>query len=76
MSVDPAILLALTLAFLLSALFAAAVFYDLTVFRRRKNNGSKAVYRCANCRYIYTVPRRTPLARCPQCGQHNEPVRE
>lgn len=76
MSVDPVNLLAVTLAFLLAALLAAAVFYDFTVFRRRKNNRSKAVYRCETCRHIYTVPRRFPLARCPQCGRQNGPVKE
>ena len=76
MPVDPVNLLAFTLAFLLAVLLAATVFYDFTVFRRRKKNRSKSVYRCDFCRHIYTVPRRVPLARCPQCGRQNGPVRE
>jgi hypothetical protein len=60
----------------LGALFAAAAVYDFIVFRRRRRNGWHAVYRCDECRCIYTAPRRTPLARCPQCGRLNPPVRE
>jgi rRNA maturation endonuclease Nob1 len=76
MPVDPLHLIALPLILSLVALFAAAAAYDFMIFRRRRKNGNKAVYRCENCRHIYTVPLRTPLARCPKCGQQNEPVRE
>lgn len=69
-------LLVLPTAVLLTALFAAAIFYDVTGFYHRKKNRSKAVYRCNDCRHIYTAFRRTPLARCPLCGKQNEPVRE
>lgn len=68
-------LLVLPTALLLLTLFAASIFYDFTVFRRRRKNRNKAVYRCAECRHIYTEFRRTPLARCPKCGKQNEPVR-
>jgi hypothetical protein len=77
MPADPVSLLFLPLVLALAALFAAAFTYDFILFRRRRrNNGNKAVYRCDVCRHIYTVPRRTPLARCPRCGRPNKPVRE
>ncbi len=75
MPVDPLSLFVLPLMIALAALFAAAAAYDFIIFRRRKNR-NKAVYRCDACRHIYTVLHRTPLARCPQCGKQNEPVRE
>ncbi|MDD3275898.1 MAG: hypothetical protein PHP93_02490 [Kiritimatiellales bacterium] len=68
-------LFVLPMTLLLAALFAAAVFYDITVFYRRRKNRNRAVYRCKECRHIYTEFRRTPLARCPRCGKQNEPVR-
>ena len=76
MPVDPLSLFTIPLTLALAALFAAAAAYDIITFRRRRKNGSQAVYRCDACRHIYTVPRRTPLARCPKCGKQNEPVRE
>jgi len=75
MQVEPLSLFTVPLSLSLFALFAAAAAYDFIVFRRRRKNGDKAVYRCVNCRHIYTAPRRTPLARCPQCEQQNEPVK-
>ncbi|MFA7256672.1 MAG: hypothetical protein WC047_03765 [Kiritimatiellales bacterium] len=76
MPVDPLNLFTLPLTLAMVALFAAAMVYDLLIFRRRRKNGYKAVYRCDTCRHIYTVPHRTPLARCPKCGRQNEPVKE
>jgi len=76
MPVDPLSLFTIPLTLALAALFAAAIAYDFLVFRRRRKNRNQAVYRCDACRHIYTVPRRTPLARCPKCGKQNEPVRE
>lgn len=61
--------------FALVALLAAAAFYDFTAFRRRRGV-HETVYRCDFCRHIYTESHRTPLARCPKCGQQNKPVRE
>jgi rRNA maturation endonuclease Nob1 len=75
MPIDPSWLFTLPLALTLIALFAAAAVYDFITFRRRRKNGNTAVYRCDNCRHIYIVPQRTPLARCPKCGRQNEPVR-
>lgn len=76
MPADPLSLFAIPLTLTLAALFAAAAAYDFIVFRRRRKNGNEVVYRCDACRHIYTVPLRTPLARCPKCGQQNEPVKE
>jgi rRNA maturation endonuclease Nob1 len=76
MPVDPFHLLALPLVLSLAAIFAAAAVYDVVIFRRRKLNRNKAVYRCDSCRHIYAVAHRTPLARCPRCGKQNEPVKE
>lgn len=76
MPVDPLNLMVIPLALALTAILAAAAAYDFITFRRRKNNGSKTIYRCDACRHIYTVPCRTPLARCPKCGKQNAPVRE
>lgn len=75
MPIDPLSLFTIPLALALVALFAAATAYDIITFRRRRKNGNQAVYRCDSCRHIYTVPLRTPLARCPQCGKQNEPVK-
>lgn len=75
MPIDPLSLFTIPLTLALAALFAGAMAYDFLVFRRRRKNGNQAVYRCDACRHIYTVPRRTPLARCPKCGKQNEPVR-
>ena len=76
MPIDPLSLFTIPLTLALVALFAAAAAYDLIIFRRRRKNGNRAVYRCDACRHIYTVPRRTPLALCPKCGKQNEPVKE
>jgi rRNA maturation endonuclease Nob1 len=76
MPVEPLSLFTLPLVLSLVALFAAAAVYDFITFRRRRKNENKAVYRCDGCRHIYTALSRTPLARCPQCGKQNEPVRE
>jgi hypothetical protein len=78
MPVDPLSLFTIPLTISLVAIFAAAVAYDFFLFRRRHRhrNENKAVYRCEACRHIYTVPLRTPLASCPNCGKQNEPVRE
>lgn len=75
MPVDPIILLAIPLVLALTALFVAAAAYDFCTFRRRRKNRNEAVYRCDACRHIYTVPRRTPLSRCPKCERQNEPVK-
>jgi hypothetical protein len=75
MPADPVSLSALALALVLAALFTLAAAYDFRTFRRRESK-RKAVYRCDGCRHIYVNPQRTPLARCPRCGQQNEPVRE
>lgn len=72
--IDPLYLLTVPSAIAIAALLIAAIFYDLTVFRRRKNK-NRAIYRCKKCRHIYTTWTRTPLAKCPQCGTQNEPVR-
>ena len=75
MPVDPLNLIVIPLAIAMGLLFALAATYDCILFRRRKSK-DESVYRCRNCRHIYTELRRTPLARCPKCGQPNEPVRE
>lgn len=75
MPMDPLQLFTTPLALLLAALFIAAFLYDFFIFRRRKK-GSKTVCRCDDCRHIYAVPRRTPIARCPKCGKLNEPYRK
>lgn len=75
MPVDPLSLIVVPLSLALGLLLALAAAYDLTVFRRRKSK-DESVYRCRGCRLIYTEFRRTPLARCPKCGQQNEPVRK
>jgi rRNA maturation endonuclease Nob1 len=76
MPIHPLNLLTIPLALTLIALFAAAAVYDFITFRRRRKSATPVVYRCDACRHIYTVPHRTPLARCPKCGSQNEPVRE
>ncbi len=75
MPADPLNLIVVPLALALGLLIALAATYDLTVFRRRKSK-DESVYRCRDCRLIYTELRRTPLARCPKCGQQNEPIRQ
>ena len=74
MNIDPLTLIAAPLILCLGILLALAAAYDFTLFRRRKN-GAESIYRCHDCRHIYTERHRTPLARCPKCGQPNEPVR-
>jgi len=71
---DPLNLFVLPLVLSLAGLFIAATLYDFILFRRRRKNRNKTVYRCATCRSIYAAPCRTPLARCPGCGQLNEPA--
>ena len=75
MPANPVSVLVLSLALSLAAIFCAAVAYDFVTFRRRRRNSGETVYRCDACRHIYTVPHRTPLARCPKCDKQNEPVR-
>lgn len=73
---DPATLIVLPLGMALGLLLLAAAIYDLLTFRRRRRHRDKVIYRCASCRRIYAEVHRTPLARCPACGQQNEPVPE
>lgn len=75
MLINPLNLLGQLTVLSLVILFITAVLYDFFTFRHRKKRTAKAVYRCNTCRHIYTVPHRTPLARCPKCGQHNELVK-
>jgi len=74
MPVDPLNLVVVPLALALGVLIALAAAYDLVSFRRGKSK-DESVYRCGSCRHIYTEFHRTPLARCPKCGQQNEPTR-
>ncbi len=74
MPIDPLSLMVVPLAIALGMLLALAAVYDFVVFRRRKSK-DESVYRCRDCRHIYTELHRTPLARCPKCGQQNEPLR-
>ena len=75
MPVDPLSLIVVPLALALGVLIALAAAYDVVSFRRRKSK-DESVYRCGSCRHIYTELHRTPLARCPKCGQQNEPTRQ
>lgn len=75
MPVEPLSFFVIPLTLSLTAIFAAAAVYDFIIYRRRRRNSSKAVYRCDACRHIYTVLHRTPLAQCPKCGKQNEPVK-
>ena len=74
MPVNPLNWIVLPLAFSLGILFLLATAYDLLVFHRRKNK-RESIYRCEECHHIYAELHRTPLARCPKCGQQNEPSR-
>lgn len=76
MIADPLHLITVPLILCLCFLFSVALIYDLAVFRRRRKNRHRAVYRCSTCRHIYEEIHRTPLARCPKCGTSNEPVRQ
>jgi len=75
MPVDPLQFIVIPLATALAGLFLAALAYDLKTFQRQKSK-DETVYRCADCRSIYTDIHRTPLARCPKCGKQNEPIRQ
>jgi rRNA maturation endonuclease Nob1 len=74
MQIDPLLLPALILSCLLGGLLLAATLYDLRLSRRQKSK-NETVYRCAACRRLYCLQRHTPLARCPHCGESNEPAR-
>lgn len=74
MQIDPLQLPAIILGSLLGGLLIAATLYDLRLSRRRKSK-NETVYRCATCRRVYSLQRHTPLARCPHCGESNEPAR-
>lgn len=74
MTIDPLLLPGIGVSLLLTGLFGAAYFYDMRSFHRRRRH-RKTVYRCTACQHIYERPNRTPLARCPQCGRQNEPMR-
>ena len=75
MPVNPLQLILIPLILTLVGLFLAALVYDIKTFRRRKSK-DEAIYRCIDCRSIYTDIHRTPLARCPQCGKPNAPIRQ
>jgi rRNA maturation endonuclease Nob1 len=74
MFVEPLSFIVVPLALCLGTLLALAAAYDLVLFRRRKSQ-DESVYRCHDCRHIYTELHRTPLARCPHCGKQNELAR-
>jgi hypothetical protein len=73
MSIDPLLLLTLSLVASLGLLLVLAVGYDIRCFRKRKKS-EKTLYRCDICNVIYTAPNRIPLARCPGCGKQNKPI--
>ena len=75
MPADPLQMMVLPLFFALAGLFFAATLYDQRNFRRRKHE-KETIYRCADCRRIYTDTHRTPLAGCPRCGRQNPAVRQ
>ncbi len=75
MPVDPLNLIVIPMAIALCLLFVLAAVYDVISFRRRKSK-DESIYRCRSCRHIYTELYRTPLARCPKCGEQNEPIRQ
>ncbi|HKL22501.1 MAG TPA: hypothetical protein VJ904_11895 [Tichowtungia sp.] len=74
-TIDPLQLIVIPLALVLAGLFFAAWLYDLKTFRRRKKK-DETIYRCTDCKRIYTLIQRTPLARCPRCGKQNPAVRQ
>jgi rubrerythrin len=56
---------------LLAGIAAVAVMDEL---RRRRFGPSSApdnVFRCEQCRYVYTDDSDVDLSRCPQCGRMN-----
>jgi len=73
--IDLTLVFVLPLTATLAAIFLMALGYDLLMARRRKRP-HEAIFRCGNCRHVYTEPRRIPLSRCPECGNKNKPVRQ
>ena len=73
MTVDPLLLIVMPLAIALGLIFVLAAVYDVVLCRRRKSK-DESVYRCRECRHIYTELHRTPLAHCPRCGHLNQPI--
>ena len=70
MPVDPIKLLQIPLVLALSTLFALAALYDLRAKKKRKKHRDP-LYRCKDCRLVYTAEHQTPTARCPRCGKQN-----
>lgn len=70
MTIDPLHLFVIPMGTALAFLFIAALLYDIRTFRRRKKK-EESIYRCNDCRSIYTGTKHTPLARCPKCGKQN-----
>jgi hypothetical protein len=70
---DPTLIISCATIVSLGILFALTLFYDISVFRKRKKR-KETFYRCESCKKIYLSARRTPLARCPKCQTANPPA--
>lgn len=74
MPIDPLHLIAFAVAGILVCLLGLSLGYEIRRFIWRKKK-EQAVYRCHKCRRIYMELHRIPLARCPECGTQNKPIR-
>ena len=61
---------------LLLALLLVTVYYKLRGPRQhRRFRLNPSVFRCGFCTKVYLDQRPVPVAKCPDCGQINDPIR-
>ena len=67
----------LILTYVIVLLFALCTVGVYTEMRRRRFEPRPTedhIFRCENCRYVYTDDEDVDRSRCSQCGQMNDPI--
>jgi rubrerythrin len=58
--------------FLLGALSAVALYYELRRKRFEPTPSEDHIFRCEKCGFVYTDDADVDRSRCPQCGTLND----
>lgn len=68
-------LLAWYVTILLGALLGVGIYYGLRQRSFSPPRVKDRIFRCQECKYVYTDDPDVDRSRCPQCGVINEPCR-
>ncbi len=70
---SPDALVAAYVVSVLAGLSAVAIYSELRRRRFEPTPTEDNIFRCEQCRFVYTDDPDVDRSRCPQCGQMNEP---